>query len=75
MLKKTFDMWSPGLVLKQVPPVRFKTFKLNESAGGVMGLIQQIINDAKAMAEAIKDEVDILKSNEDFVQDTNKSIE
>ena len=48
VLKKTFDMWSSALVLKQVPPVRFKTYKLNESAGGVMGLVQQIINDAKA---------------------------
>ena len=27
------------------------------------------------MAEAIKDEVDTLKSNEDFVKDTNKSID
>ena len=37
-----------ALVQKQVPPVSFKTYKLNESAGGVMGWIQQIINDAKA---------------------------
>ena len=48
VLKKTFDMRSSALVQKQVPPVKFKTYKQNECAGGVMGLIQQIINDAKA---------------------------
>merc|ERR1719387_3139776 len=41
-----------------------------------MGMIQQIINDAKAMeAEAIKSEADAQKAYEDFVKDTNDSIE
>merc|ERR1719421_984805 len=41
-----------------------------------MGMIQQIINDAKAMeAEAIKSEEDAQKAYEDFVKDTNASIE
>merc|ERR1719463_352506 len=39
-------------------------------------MIQQIINDAKAMeAEAIRDEEDAQKAYEDFVKDSNKSIE
>merc|ERR1719174_2719145 len=39
------------------PPPGFKEYKKSGAAGGVMGMIQQIINDAKAMeAEAIKSE-------------------
>merc|ERR1712194_700186 len=41
------------------PPPGFKEYKKNAAAGGVMGMIQQIINDAKAMeAEAIRAEED-----------------
>merc|ERR1719439_114080 len=58
------------------PPPGFKAYKKNAAAGGVMGMIQQIINDAKAMeAEAIKSEEDAQKAYEDFVKDTNASIE
>merc|ERR1719331_142891 len=39
------------------PPPGFEAYKKNAAAGGVMGMIQQIINDAKAMeAEAIRAE-------------------
>merc|ERR1719252_353104 len=45
------------------PPPGFKAYKKNAAAGGVMGMIQQIINDAKAMeAEAIKSEEDAQKA-------------
>merc|ERR1712013_376105 len=41
-----------------------------------MGMLQQIINDAKAMeAEAIRAEEDAQKAYEDFVKETNGSIE
>merc|ERR1719337_728461 len=41
-----------------------------------MGMIQQIINDAKAMeAETIRAEEDAQKAYEDFVKDTNGSVE
>merc|ERR1719235_2868827 len=41
-----------------------------------MGMIQQIINDAKAMeAEAIRGEEDAQKAYESFVKDTNGSID
>merc|ERR1740133_802921 len=58
------------------PPPGFESYKKNAAAGGVMGMIQQIINDAKAMeAEAIRSEEDAQKAYEDFVKDTNGSIE
>merc|ERR1719301_293895 len=58
------------------PPPGFKEYKNNASSGGVMGMIQQIINDAKAMeAEAIRSEEDAQKAYEDFVKETNASIE
>jgi len=58
------------------PPPGFKEYKNNAAAGGVMGMIQQIINDAKAMeAEAIRSEEDAQKAYEDFVKETNASIE
>jgi hypothetical protein len=58
------------------PPPGFKEYKKNSASGGVMGMIQQIINDAKAMeAEAIRSEEDAQKAYEDFVKETNASIE
>ena len=58
------------------PPAGFKAYKKNEAAGGVMGLIQQIISDAKAMeTEAIRAEEDAQKAYEDFVKETNSSVE
>merc|ERR1712078_880526 len=58
------------------PPPGFKAYKKNAAAGGVMGMIQQIINDAKAMeADAIRSEEDAQKAYEDFVKETNASIE
>jgi len=58
------------------PPPGFEAYKKNAAAGGVMGMIQQIINDAKAMeAETIRSEEDAQKAYEDFVKETNTSIE
>merc|ERR1719456_1434500 len=49
------------------PPPGFEAYKKNAAAPGVMGMIQQIINDAKAMeAEAIRSEEDAQKAYEDF---------
>merc|ERR1712151_909149 len=48
----------------------------NAARGGVMQMIEQIISDAKAMeAETIRAEEDAQKAYEDFVKDTNNSIE
>jgi len=61
---------------KQTPPTSFKDYKKNESSGGVMSMIQQIINDAAAVeAEAIRAEADAQKTYETFVKDTNASTE
>merc|ERR1719482_566684 len=58
------------------PPPGFEAYKKNAAAGGVKGMIQQIINDAKAMeAETIRSEEDAQKAYEDFVKDTNGSVE
>jgi len=61
---------------RQTPPTSFKAYKKNESSGGVMSMIQQIINDAAAVeAEAIRAEADAQKTYETFVKDTNASTE
>merc|ERR1719321_1576718 len=58
------------------PPPGFKAYKKSAAAGGVMSMITQIIEDAKAMeAEAIKGEEDALKAYETFVTETNLSID
>jgi hypothetical protein len=58
------------------PPPGFSEYKKNAASGGVMGMLQQIIDDAKAMeAEAIRSEEDAQKAYEDFVKETNASIE
>merc|ERR1719181_265851 len=58
------------------PPPGFETYNKNAAAGGVMGLLQQIINDAKAMeAGTVRSEEDAQKAYEDYVKDTNASIE
>jgi len=58
------------------PPPGFEAYKKNAASGGVMDMIQQIISDAKAMeSEAIRSEEDAQKAYEDFVKETNASIE
>jgi len=58
------------------PPAGFDTYKKNEASGDVMSLIEQIITDAKTMeAEAVRSEEDAQKAYEDFVKETNGSIE
>mmetsp|Transcript_112246 Transcript_112246/g.206014 ORF Transcript_112246/g.206014 Transcript_112246/m.206014 type:complete len:705 (+) Transcript_112246:91-2205(+) len=58
------------------PPPGFETYEKSAASGGVMSMIQQIISDAKAMeAETIRSEEDAQKAYEDFVKETNASIE
>merc|ERR1719155_265628 len=81
ILKGFYEKKEAALLQKQEPagpppPPGFKEYKKNAASGGVMGMIQQIINDAKAMeAEAIRAEEDAQKTYEDFVKETNASIE
>merc|ERR1719146_372195 len=58
------------------PPPGFKKYEKSGGAGGVMGMIEQIIRDAKTLeAEAIQAETDSQKAYESFVKDSNASIE
>merc|ERR1719421_631139 len=83
VLKSFYDKKAAAAVLLQKqepagppPPPGFSAYKKNAAAGGVLGMLQQIINDAKAMeAEAIRSEEDAQKAYEDFVKETNASIE
>jgi len=81
VLKGFYEKKEKAALLQQEPagpppPPGFKEYKKNAASGGVMGMIQQIINDAKAMeAEAIRAEEDAQKAYEDFVKETNASIE
>merc|ERR1719265_2104641 len=82
VLKSFYDKKAKAAALAQQepagppPPPGFNEYRKSEASGGVMGMIQQIINDTKAMeAEAIKAEEDAQKAYEDFVKDTNTSVE
>merc|ERR1719443_67997 len=57
------------------PPPGFKKYNKNAQSGGVMGMIEQIINDAKAMeADALKAEEGAQIAYESLVTETNNSI-
>jgi septal ring factor EnvC (AmiA/AmiB activator) len=74
--KKAKALLQTGQPAGPPPPPGFEAYKKNAAAPGVMGMIQQIVNDAKAMeAETIRSEEDAQKAYEDFVKDTNASIE
>merc|ERR1719416_302651 len=81
VLKDFYGKGGSALIQKQEPagpppPPGFEAYKNNAASGGVMQLIQQIISDAKAMeAETIRAEEDAQKAYEDFVKETNNSIE
>merc|ERR1712060_144423 len=82
VLQDFYAKKAPALVQKKQepvgppPPPGFEGYKNNAASGGVIQLIQQIISDAKAMeAETIRAEEDAQKAYEDFVKETNNSIE
>jgi len=59
---------------KQTPPA-FEPYKKKGGAGGVMGMIQDLIDDsAKLEAEAVAAEKDAQAAYETFVNDSNASI-
>jgi len=58
------------------PPPGFKEYKKNAAAGGVMAMIQTIIDDAKKLeADSIRAEEEAQKAYEDMVAETNASID
>merc|ERR1719375_721710 len=67
LVQKTASVQAAG----QAPPPGFKSYEKNAASGGVMGMMQSIIDDAKAMeAEAIRAEEDSQKAYEEFVKDS-----
>lgn len=80
VLKGFYEKSSKGVALNQQPagpppPAGFKSYDNNAGGGGVIGMITQIVNDAKAMeAEAVHDEEDAQTAYESFVKETNASI-
>jgi len=59
----------------QEPPASFAKQEPNKQSGGVMGMMEGIIGEAKSMeAEAIRGESDAQVAYETFVKDTNDSI-
>merc|ERR1719353_115992 len=89
LLKKAYDVLSAVFAKKFLqlsrsaskqpagpPPPGFKEYKQSSGAGGVMGMLEQIMRDTDTLeAEAIKAETDAQKAYETYVKDTNKSIE
>jgi len=60
---------------KQEPPVKFGAMKKNAGASPVIGLIEQIIEDSKALeAEAVAGEAEAQKNYETFVKDSSDVI-
>jgi len=59
----------------QTPPVQFGKMKSNAGASPVIGMIQQIIEDSKALeAEAVAGETEAQADYEKFVKDSNAVI-
>jgi len=73
----TFDKVLLQKGAQNPPPMTgFKDYSKNKQSGGVQGMIQSIIDDAKAMEnEAIVAEEDAQKGYENFVKDSNASID
>jgi len=64
------------LASAQEPPAGFKNYEKNKKSGGVMGMMQGIIDESKGLeAEAIRGEEDSQKAYEEFVMDSNDSVE
>jgi len=76
VLKAVYAKKAMALAQKQAPPPGFKSFKKNKNSGGVMGMIQGLIDEAKQLeADAIYAEEKAQVAYEDFVKETNASIE
>merc|ERR1719163_2405463 len=59
----------------QEPPVKFNSYKTNAGASPVIGMIEQIIEDSKALeSEAVAGETEAQASYETFVKDSNALI-
>jgi hypothetical protein len=77
---KAFYKKAPGGALlqtaaSQTPPVKFQKMKANAGASPVIGMIEQIIEDSKALeSEAVAGETEAQATYETFVADSNGVI-
>jgi chromosome segregation ATPase len=73
--KKKAALLASKSAVKQEPPVKFNSYKKNAGSSGVMGLLEQIIEDSKALEkEAVAGETEAQASYESFVKDSNALI-
>jgi len=69
-------IYAKAALLQKQKPAGLKEHKKNASGGGVVGMLESIIKDSQKLeTEAIQAEEDAQKAYEDFVLDSNKSIE
>merc|ERR1719335_1747884 len=60
---------------KQPPPPGFKDYETSAASGGVMGMMEKIIGEAKdAEADALRSEEEEQAAFEEFTKDTTESI-
>jgi len=77
-LKAFYKTAKGGALLQrasQTPPVKFNSYKSNAGASPVIGMIEQIIEDSKALeGEAVAGESEAQSTYEKFVSDSNAVI-
>merc|ERR1719486_899880 len=77
-LKAFYKNTKGGALLQkasQEPPVKFNSYSKNAGASPVIGMIEQIIEDSKALeSEAVAGETEAQASYEKFVKDSNAVI-
>merc|ERR1719434_23803 len=77
-LKAFYKTEKGGALLQrnaQEPPVKFNSYKNNAGASPVIGMIEQIVEDSKALeSEAVAGETEAQASYETFVKDSNALI-
>lgn len=72
--KATVNDVGPSAATGAPPPPGFRSYRKSAAAGGVLGMLQQIIDDAKAMeAEAVRSEDQAQSAYEAFVKGTTAS--
>jgi len=75
-LKALKSVYAASFAQSGASQPEFKTYEKNKKSGGVMGMIEDVIGDAQKLeAEALSGEEESQKAYEDFVKDTNLSVE